>query len=97
MKTPDKQQLENIRIHLDMLCSDELRKHGFISHEHETDFQVFRALCGYNELMDEHKMLVKEVKRIFEVLDKTYIQCPQETTDVYYDLRSKVDGMLEDK
>ena len=45
--------MENIKKHFEMLCSYEMRAHGFVAHEHSIDFQVFRVLCGYQEALDE--------------------------------------------
>lgn len=45
--------MSNIKIHLEHLCSEEMREHGYVSHEHTIDFQVFRVLCGYQEALDE--------------------------------------------
>lgn len=48
--------MSNIKIHFEHLCSEEMRVHGYVSHEHSIDFQVFRVLCGYQEALDELAM-----------------------------------------
>ena len=55
--------ITNIKVHFDMLCTHELRQHGFVSPDHDIDFQVFRVLCGYRESMDRHAALVDAVKK----------------------------------
>lgn len=45
--------MSHIKIHFEHLCSEEMRVHGYVSHEHSIDFQVFRVLCGYQEALDE--------------------------------------------
>lgn len=54
--------ITNIRIHFERLCTDDLREHGYIAHDHDIDFQVFRALCGYKEALVE-KVELQEAAR----------------------------------
>jgi hypothetical protein len=61
--------LTNIKVHFDKLCSEDIRVHGFISPDHDIDFQVFRLLCGYKELLDWQKESV-EALRFYAAEDK---------------------------
>jgi hypothetical protein len=54
--------IANIRVHFEQLCSDDLRQHGYIAHDHDIDFQVFRALCGYKEALVERMELQEAVR-----------------------------------
>lgn len=49
--------LQNIEIHFEQLCTEDLCAHGFISEEHDLDFKVFRVLCGYAEALEENAAL----------------------------------------
>lgn len=44
---------ESIVTHMDILCTDEIRKHAYCSKEHDLDFQIFRILTGYDEALNE--------------------------------------------
>ena len=41
-----------------------MRTHGFVSPDHDIDFQVFRILCGYSEALEEIEKLKKELEEI---------------------------------
>ena len=58
--------ITNIRIHFEQLCSDDLRQHGYIAPDHDIDFQVFRALCGYKEALVERVELQEAVRWYLE-------------------------------
>lgn len=44
---------DNIKFHIDMMVTDEMRKHAYCSTEHDLDFQIFRLLSGYELALDE--------------------------------------------
>jgi len=56
--------VKDIKIHMEMLCTDEIRRHACASTDHDLQFQIFRILGGYDELLQERKNLRQESKPI---------------------------------
>lgn len=52
--------VDSIEVHMEMLCTDEIRAHAFASTEHDLQFQIFRLLGGYHDLLQERKKLLTE-------------------------------------
>lgn len=57
-------ELENIKTHMEMLLTDKMKSHGFISNEHDLHIQVFRVLSGYHDALEEIETLKKRVKEL---------------------------------
>ena len=93
--------VKNIKVHFDMLCTHELRQHGFVSPDHDIDFQVFRVLCGYKELMESHNALVEAVAWLLDaqsIVDEN-ITCPNwrrhvGISDIVRAARAEVDRLV---
>jgi hypothetical protein len=53
--------IQDIKVHMEMLCTDEMRAHACASAaEHDLQFQIFRILGGYEELLQERKTMLTE-------------------------------------
>lgn len=49
-------ELENIKVHMDMLLTDDICEDAVISKkDHDLHFQIFRLLTGYGELLEKIK------------------------------------------
>jgi uncharacterized protein YjaG (DUF416 family) len=56
--------LENLKTHMEMLLTDEMRSHRTVSEDYDLHFQVYRVLSGYHDALEEIKKLKKRVKEL---------------------------------
>ena len=47
---------ENVKTHFEVLCTKDIRQHASASEEHDLDFQIYRILVGYQELINTYKL-----------------------------------------
>ena len=91
--------VKNIESHFKHLCSDSMREHGHIAQEHDIDFQVFRALCGYKEALDELAALREAVRRLTKADDDLLTMWDamadnKQLEDEYHAARAAVDALV---
>jgi hypothetical protein len=52
-----RQFYENVKTHVENLCTDRMRSHAAADVSHDLDVQVFRVLGGYDKALDERDAL----------------------------------------
>jgi hypothetical protein len=84
-------QIENIRVHLAELLSDEISEHACIDRkEHSIDFQVFRLLTGYEEALQKIKILEAKLATVdnYSTDNPITFHCFHCNSDVLYSNRT---------
>lgn len=54
--------VNNIKVHFEMLCTDEIRADAYCDVTHDIDFQVFRVLGGYRKCLEENEKLRNRIE-----------------------------------
>jgi len=57
-----RQAIKDIEIHLEMLLTDDMKRHAYISDEHDLSFKIFRLLGGYDQALEFIKKIINEGK-----------------------------------
>lgn len=67
-------ELDNIKIHMGMLCTDEIRAHACASAtEHDLNFQIFRILGGYDEALKTIAAMQRQIDQLKSDLEHAEI------------------------
>ncbi len=61
-----KQFYENVKIHMEMMVTPEMRHHGYVCTDHDLDFQIFRLLSGYSKALEEMQDI--PVDRLLDII-----------------------------
>jgi len=82
--------VKNIEIHFEHLCDEDMRQHGYISIDHDIDFQVFRALCGYREILNEKSKLQEAVHGLLGSLSNGEFKTSLPSSSIAAEMAEKV-------
>ena len=91
-------QINNIKTHLEMMLTPSICEHAVIDTRpvsgHSIDFQVFRLLSGYGDLLSEIQRLRKALEAIYNLAHET--STGPAIPDEYWDIRRLAGDALSD-
>jgi hypothetical protein len=91
----------DVKIHFEMLCTDEIRAHAYADVTHDLAFQVFRVLGGYGKALEEKADGIAQGRR--EAADivvkflNSWAPRPRSHDELMADLRETILGTASDE